>query len=58
MKWRLVCRIGGIGVTVEYGALYTVVCMTNFKLKPALTTCHNRLSSASEAGVLMARPVH
>ncbi len=25
----------------EFGALYAVVRMTNFKLKPALTTCHN-----------------
>ena len=59
-KRRSVCRIRGIGVAAEYSALYAAVRMTNFKLStpPALTTCHIGLSSASEAGVLMARPAH
>ena len=38
--------------------MHAVVRKINFKLHPALTTCHTGLSSASEAGVLMARPVH
>jgi hypothetical protein len=58
LKWRLVCTIGGIAVAAKYDAMHAVVRKINFKLHPALTTCHTGLSSASEAGVLMARPVH
>ena len=57
MEVGLYHGIGGIGVTVDqYGAKYAVKRMTNFKLKPARTTCHNGPSISSEAGVLMVRP--